>query len=202
MPERRPEKGGSWTLPGIPPYASRTVPAMLLACSTRYLRARFWLYFGSILGAFWGPWAPKSRPGSEKEASKKGSKKHHPHCGECPPKTEVHPFKSRDFLASFWGLDAIGPPTPPLAPKNTRRATQNRIKTHKLTQSHTKHSLELWKPKVPNPQKNERSVLFLITFVGRFDGRVQAICPVLPPLGPRNDYTTSLEVTVSYRTSL
>ena len=65
---RVPEKTGSWTLPGTSPCLSRTVPAMLLTRSTRCLWTSFSITLGSIWASFRTRWAPKGRPGGEKEA--------------------------------------------------------------------------------------------------------------------------------------
>ena len=56
-------------LPG--PYGSRTVPAMVLACSTRCLRIIFSMTVGIILGPFLALWAPKWYPGDVLKTHKK-----------------------------------------------------------------------------------------------------------------------------------
>ena len=96
--QRALEKSGSWTLPGISPYASRTVPAMVLACSTRCLRTTFLLTLGLLLAPFLGPWAPKWRPGGEKGPSQKTLKND---LAKSSKKCPKHPPKSSEFLLPF-----------------------------------------------------------------------------------------------------
>ena len=69
------EKVASQTLPETPLCAENITPAMLFTLPTGYPQPPFRLHFGSILGAFWAPLAPKSRPRREKEAFKKQQQK-------------------------------------------------------------------------------------------------------------------------------
>ena len=82
---RVPEKTGSRTLPGTSPCLSRTVPAMLLACSTKCPWTTFSTTLGSILAPFLSPWAPKWRPGNEKKCPENTSKNYRAKSpGKCP----------------------------------------------------------------------------------------------------------------------
>ena len=85
---RVPEKTGSWTLPGTSPCLSRTVPAMLLARSTRCLWTTFSTTLGSILAPFLSPWAPKWRLGNEKKCPENTSKNYR---AKNPGKWSKHP---------------------------------------------------------------------------------------------------------------
>ena len=69
------EKVASRTLPQTLSCDENTAPAMLFTLPTGCPQARFGLHFGSILGAFWAPWAPKSRPRGGEEAFQKSNKK-------------------------------------------------------------------------------------------------------------------------------
>jgi hypothetical protein len=51
------------------------MPAMVFARSTGWLQTTLFLTLGLLLAAFLHPWAPKWRPGSEKDASRKNIKK-------------------------------------------------------------------------------------------------------------------------------
>ena len=90
---QRLEKSASRALPGTSQYASRTVPAMLFACSGRWLRTCFFITFGSLLAPFLALWAPKWRPGAKKGRPQKTSKNDLPKNAEMspkyPPKTEI-----------------------------------------------------------------------------------------------------------------
>jgi len=69
------EKSASRALPGTTQYASRTVPAMVLARSRRCQRTPFFITFGSHLAPFLALWAPKRRPGATKGRPPKNNKK-------------------------------------------------------------------------------------------------------------------------------
>jgi len=69
------QKVAHQSLPGTAPYASRTVNTMVLALPTRCLQDPCGLHFGSILGAFWIPWAPQSHPRAEKRGLPENLKK-------------------------------------------------------------------------------------------------------------------------------
>jgi hypothetical protein len=71
---RAPEKIDSWILPRACEYASRTMPAMVFACSSKCLQTTFFITFGFLLASFLAAGAPKSRPASAKEAAQKTRK--------------------------------------------------------------------------------------------------------------------------------
>ena len=81
------EKVASRTLPETPLCAENIAPAMLFTLPRGCPQARFCLHFSSILGAFWAPLAPKSRPRTEKDAFQKNIKKRHRK--RCPKGTKM-----------------------------------------------------------------------------------------------------------------
>ena len=129
---QRLEKSASRALPGTSQYASRTVPAMLFACSGRWLRPPFFITFSSLLAPFLPLWAPKWRPGAKQGRPNKTIKKCLPKSADmspkCPPKT-----LARFYLFDlFGGLDANPIPDGPrdpfssiLLPQNTKKHTKN-----------------------------------------------------------------------------
>ena len=97
----------SRALPGTSPYASRTVPAMVLACSTRCPRTSFFIILGSLLTPFSALWAPKWRLGAKKGRPQNTSKNDLPKNQKMSPKYPPKANRSRpnpDTYSVFFGV--------------------------------------------------------------------------------------------------
>ena len=97
----RAEKSVSRALPGTSPYASRTVPAMVLACSTRCPRTIFFIILGSLLTPFSALWAPKWCLGAKKGRPPKTSKNELPTNQKVSPKYSPQSARGIRYFCFF-----------------------------------------------------------------------------------------------------
>jgi len=113
---QRLEKSASRALPGTSQYASRTVPAMLFACSGTWLRPPFFITFSSLLAPFLPLWAPKWRPGAKKGRPKKTIQNCLPKSAEMSPKCPPTTLARFYLFGLLGGLDANPIPDGPRDP--------------------------------------------------------------------------------------
>ena len=129
----RSEKSVARALPGTTPYVSRTVPAMVLACSRRRVRTFFFITLGSHLAPFSPQWASQWGPGAKKGPPPKTSKKTpiHKSPGVSEMLRDVTPeiHSRHGLLRVFWCLGANLVPAGPRDPISIDSGAPN-LKKH------------------------------------------------------------------------